>query len=75
MNDGQSTHFQSASYYQPLAPKTSGPNIAIWSLVNTFGFKAIANVISNDSRAASTDIHHADRSAGSGSIVAANGVI
>ena len=43
-------------------------------MVNTFGFKAIANVVSNDNRAASTDIHHADRSAGSGSVVAANGV-
>ena len=44
-------------------------------MVNTFGFKAIANVVSNDNKAASTDIHHADRSAGSGSVVAANGVI
>ena len=43
--------------------------------MNTFGFKAIANVVSNDNRAASTDIHHADRSAGSGSVAAANGVI
>ena len=43
--------------------------------MNTFGFKAIANVVSNDNRDASTDIHHADRSAGSGSVAAANGVI
>ena len=43
-------------------------------MVNTFGFKAIANVISNDNKATSTDIHHADRSAGSGSVGAANGV-
>ena len=44
-------------------------------MVNTFGFKAIANVVSNDNKAASTNIHHADRSAGSGSVVVANGVI
>ena len=44
-------------------------------MVNTFGFKAIAKVVSNDNKAASTDIHHADRSAGSGSVVVANGVI
>ena len=44
-------------------------------MVNTFGLKAIANVVSNDNRAASTDIHHADRSAGSGSVVAAKGII
>ena len=44
-------------------------------MVNTFGFKAIAKVVSNDNKAASTDIHHADRSVGSGSIVVANGVI
>ena len=43
--------------------------------MNTFGFKAIANVVSNNNRAASTDIHHADRSASSGSVAAANGII
>ena len=33
------------------------------------------SVVSNENRATSTDIHRTDRSAGSGSIVAANGVI
>ena len=44
-------------------------------MVNTLGFNAIVNIVSNDNRAASTDIHQADRPAGSGSVVAASGVI